>query len=316
MKRKALVFAIVATSTLGVLAWAGWTQRSKEQDHRAFRAAIESPKPGGVSNAEHVEQLWAAAAKVEGAEPKREAARVGLEVAYQAASVEGPGEAAAILESVSQRIEADSSLKADTQAQAIKEQADYQAAVAAQMEGDKTRAKQLLKSFLQEYPQTPFINSIYRRLHDLAESDQEREALDIERQKKYEEQQERLTLRLAECGPRALHRWFQVRKREVPLLEQLIKEAKVTKEGSSMADLRQAGRNHGLLLEGYALNRPDFLRQATPFIWLQGSHYVLVLERTEDSLEIFDPMTNQDRVIPIGQPTGKPESYYILRGNN
>jgi len=139
MNRRAIVVITATTCTLGAFAWAGWAQRTKEQNHRAFRAAIEAPKRSDVSNAQHVEQIWAAAEKVEGAEPKREAARVGLEIAYQAASSEGPGEAGAILESVSQRIEADSSLTEDTQAQAIREQADYQAAVAAQMGGDKAR---------------------------------------------------------------------------------------------------------------------------------------------------------------------------------
>ncbi|HAY15127.1 MAG TPA: cysteine peptidase family C39 domain-containing protein [Fimbriimonadaceae bacterium] len=316
MNRKAIVVITATTCTLGAFAWAGWAQRTKEQNHRAFRAAIEAPKRSDVSNAQHVEQIWAAAEKVEGAEPKREAARVGLEIAYQAASSEGPGEAGAILESVSQRIEADSSLTEDTQAQAIREQADYQAAVAAQMGGDMARAKQLLKSFLQEYPQTPFVNSVYRRLHDLADSDQERETLDIERQKKYEEQQARLALRLAECGPRALHRWLEMRSRNAPSIETLVQEAGLTLEGASMADLQRVAAKHGLRLEGHALNRPDFERQSTPFMWLQGAHYVLVLKRSQGNFTIFDPMTGQDRDITLGEPNGKPETYYILKRKN
>lgn len=315
MKGKALSIALVATSVLALSGWLGWTHFQKQERKREFEVALTTPRQESTSRADHVAQIWEAATKVDGPESKREAAKIGLEEAYQAAISESPAVAEELLRTVSNRIEQDPSLSDDQQAKVIQEQADYQAAVAAQMQGDKAKAKTLLSEFIDKYPDTPFINSVYRRLHDLAGSDQERQSIDVERQNRYDAQQEQLMLRIAECGPRALHRWLQERGGNPPALETLIQECNLTREGATMADLSRVASSHGLRVEGYSLNRSDFLTRSTPFIWLQSAHYVLVLGRTPTTIKIFDPMTGQDQELPIGGPSGEPESYFILGSN-
>lgn len=312
MKGKTLTVALGALSALALSGWLGWTHYEKQERMREFQVAVTTPRLKSTSRADHIAAIWEAATKVGEPESKREAAKIGLDEAYQAAISESPAVAEELLQTVSNRIAQDASLSGDQQAKAIKEQADYQAAVAAQMHGDKAKAKTLLTGFIEEYPDTPFINSVYRRLHDLAGSEEERQAIDVERQNRYDAQQERLMLRIAECGPRALHRWLIERGGNPPVLETLIQECQLTREGATMEDLQRVAGSHGLRLEGYALNRPDFLTRRTPFIWLQSAHYVLVLGRTSSTIKIFDPMTGQDRELPLGEPSGKPESYFIL----
>jgi ATP-binding cassette subfamily B protein len=100
-----------------------------------------------------------------------------------------------------------------------------------------------------------------------------------------------------DCGPRALQIGLQKLGIRADL-ERLRKVAGTGRRGTNLAGLEKAAAAYGIRAEGIQVNAAA-LRKTTPpaVAWVNGNHYLAVLEIEGDSVTVRDPNKEKEEVM-------------------
>lgn len=177
----------------------------------------------------------------------------------------------------------------------IPDQAKYQAIVCLVAEGKKDEAKKEFREFLRERPTSNLATMAFRRLVRLNGGAED--PSDVSLYERAISLQEAATKKaIASCGPKVIRYYLANYADQNPPLADVARLARQTEEGTSMLDMVRALLTYKVGAEGRELNAPDFLRQNTPFIWLQGDHFVLVEKLDHLEITAWDPMLDGPKV--------------------
>jgi hypothetical protein len=170
----------------------------------------------------------------------------------------------------------------------LKDQAAYQSAASLMGEGKKEEAKTALLSFLRDYGDSPLVYGAHNRLRVLGNGDAGTEADDL-LQKDIQKQEKTARFETSVCGPKAIAQLLhQLGKPEMDY-EKIAKLCGTTDTGTTVAGMRKGLKTLGFESFAVVLNRADFQKVPTPSIWLDGTHYLLVLKVDGNDATVFDP---------------------------
>lgn len=187
----------------------------------------------------------------------------------------------------------------------LPDQAAYQAIASLSASGDKAGARKELVRFLLERPSSPLVYGAMKRIEaiDGKISSQTQALFD----RIVKAQTEHLRAEMAMCGPKAVA-WL-ADKGLVKLGEsakQLAALSGTSDGGTTMAGLQAGLAKAGVDSFGYQVNRQDFARLKTPFLWLSDGHYVAVLAVDFTRARLYDPFGDSERTVTL-PPYDDPE---------
>jgi hypothetical protein len=110
-----------------------------------------------------------------------------------------------------------------------------------------------------------------------------------------------LSVRAADCGPRALAVVLEARGRQVEV-SWLARVAGTNRFGTTLAGLERAAAAAGLRAEAVQMDFPALTKmEGMGIAWVDGDHYVAVLSVRGDEAIIRDPNHSQDERIETEQ---------------
>jgi hypothetical protein len=177
------------------------------------------------------------------------------------------------------------------------DQAAYQAIVCLEASGDKAGAKKEYRKFMEERKFSPLVHMCFRRLERINGKNEPEDEARI--QSAIDAQEARIRFETSVCGPKCLEKVLPLFGKPAKDYKDIAKLAKTTDSGTTLDGLRDAAQELGLKPIGLELNAKDLHALTKPAIWLQGDHYVVILEINGNKARIFDPRLKSESEIQI-----------------
>lgn len=180
----------------------------------------------------------------------------------------------------------------------LSDQAAYQAVAALQGQGKPKEATAEWLKFIEQRPLSPLVYGAHKRLIQLDESGERHDEFNRALQVAIEKQEAHRKEQIVACGPKIIRHLQILRGQDPDSIAEIKKDAGTQAGGTTLSGMVRGLAKRGIQAEGYKLNRLDFGREKTPFIWLNGDHYVLVLQTNPTTARIYDPaLDNETDVI-------------------
>jgi tetratricopeptide (TPR) repeat protein len=176
------------------------------------------------------------------------------------------------------------------------DQAAYQAAVCLAAEGKKAEARRELRQIVRERTKSPVIYLAFRRMQRLGDPNKAEEA---EMQASIYKQEAWMKFETSVCGPKAIAYLLDLLGMPAKDYHEIAKMCGTNEHGTSLLAMRDTLRKLGLESEGLLLNRRDFAKVATPAIWLQQDHYVVLLRIDGDEALVYDSRLSDRRTVKL-----------------
>lgn len=223
-------------------------------------------------------------------EVRAERAKAHIQVAYREAENGQWSEARTRLNAVAEEEPIKPPEEQDAAYGSLGDQAAYQAAVTYFGEGRVDEGMKALERFVSERPESPLRYSAYRRLKQNAKNEAQRKIYEEAEQLAITAHTKKLLVQAASCGPKAVDYLLRHFRKETPGVKALTEECGTTESGTPLAKMALVLNRRGIETKAYQFNYDDFSRAKTPFLWLTGSHYVVVTDVSAGTTQIFDPM--------------------------
>ena len=281
------LLAFVAVVAIVVINKPKSDYRSPEQ--RALATALATKSADANEAEKKLEKLVADTNSSSDPEIRDIGGRAKIELAYMAANEGDHEKAKALFEDVDQNLEG--SGKIDPSFGTLNDQAAYQAIALLMKEGKSEEAEEALLEFIKERPLSPLVHGAVSRLNKL--KPENREAHNKLLDEAIAKQDEFAKERVAMCGPMVVSRAIELLGK-TKVSEEVIANIAGTsiEEGTTMSGLQDSLSRYGFDSKGMMLNFDDFMKADLPFIWLVGDHYRLVENRSDLTLQVYDPMIN------------------------
>jgi hypothetical protein len=179
----------------------------------------------------------------------------------------------------------------------LDDQAAYQAIASLNAADKKKEYIAELTKFLKERPLSPLVSGIHTRL--VKADPEQRSAYDDLAEIAQQKQDAYSKREMAMCGPRALADLLGRFKKTCPAEAELRKLCKTDDEGTTMENLAAAVSSFGFKVEGLMVNRADFARLKVPSLWLNDTHYVVILAITSTEARVYDPFFKSERSVGL-----------------
>lgn len=195
----------------------------------------------------------------------------------------------------------------------LDDQAAYQAVAALQGQNKPEEAITDWLKFIKERPLSPLVYGAHKRLIQLDESGGRHDEFNRALQVAIEKQEAHRKEQIVACGPKII-RHLQVMRGQTPdSIAEIKQDCGTQADGTSLSGMVTGLARRGIEAEGYKLNRLDFGREKTPFIWLNGDHYVLVLQTNPTSARIYDPAIDNETTVILPDLSSAQFAAPILR---
>lgn len=171
----------------------------------------------------------------------------------------------------------------------IPDQAAYQAAAALNAEGKRQESVAAFRQFSKDYPLSPLVHGAHKRLRTFGGGKTTPED-DKLLQAAVAKQEARIRFESSVCGPKAIAYLLGLLKLPPKDYKELAKLCGTTDKGTTLEGMRNGLKACGLTTLALRVNRADFAATACPFIWLQGDHYVAVVEIGADFANVYDSL--------------------------
>jgi Peptidase C39 family len=171
---------------------------------------------------------------------------------------------------------------------------EYQSAVSAFSKGNRAKAKKNLLS-LSEKPSLSEVDKQFLQ-KQIALCDGNVKLPDAPPTKPAP-----ISTNLVDCGPKALQ--IAAEKLGVKTsVSELRRSAGTTSEGTSLAGLEKAAKSAGLKAESLQVDKDALAQIQTPAVaWLDGNHFVALLEVGRGSATLHDPNDGKEKEMPLGE---------------
>ena len=160
----------------------------------------------------------------------------------------------------------------------LPEQARYQAAVCLAAQGNTVSAEKAFVEFITDNGMSPLAHAAFRRLQRLngGTAKPEHEALI---QKAVTERESHIRRQKSLCGPKSIKQVLKLLKRPDVDLEVLARQCSMDDtKGTTMAGMIAGLGANGLSGTGIKLAYRDLGAEKLPLIWLDNSHYLVIIE--------------------------------------
>lgn len=175
----------------------------------------------------------------------------------------------------------------------VPDQAAYQAAVCLVADGKPKEAEGEFVRFIKERPLSPLVHAAHRRLTRLNEGESRREWDEL-LQHAVSAQEKHIRFETSVCGPKAIAHWLPLLGKPTRDYKELAKLCGTTDAGTTLEGMRKGLRACGVETFGLEVNRADFNVLPTPFLLLEGDHYVLVTKVEPFRATVYDPRYNAE----------------------
>lgn len=165
------------------------------------------------------------------------------------------------------------------------DQAAYQAAVCLVAEGKKDEARKEFRAIVKDRPKSPVIYQAFRRMQRLGDPNKGEQAL---MQASINTQESWMKFEMSVCGPKSIAYLLERLGKPAKDYHEIAKLCHTDEHGTTMQQMRDALRELGFKCEGLLVNRKDFAELATPAIWLDQDHYVVLLAVKKNTAEVYD----------------------------
>jgi hypothetical protein len=184
------------------------------------------------------------------------------------------------------------------------EEAALQHAVCTGALGDKEGSEYEYRQFLINYPESILVHAAVKRVRKLHSGNCPAEVEKLWTRAMQIQHDHDMAVRREQsmCGPKCLAELLR-RKGQKADVHALADEMKTTHEGTTMADLAETAKAHGVGLQGVELTEQGLEKQPLPAIALLGPGHYVVLDRVLPAgVSFWDPnRPSADRSVPASE---------------